>query len=380
VRAPWSWTHRAGFLGLREEWSELVRASVTDSPFLTWEWLHTWWTHLCGSRQLALLTVRRGNSLIAVAPLSISRDRLPWLSHLEFLGTGWAGSDYLDVIAPSDAEDECVGVMSDWLRRQRHSLYLDHVPGEGATSARLAARLGGQGWHVRMWPSGSCPFARLAGHCWDSYLATLTPSHGSRFRRDLATLNKKFIVGFNQVASEGERQDALAALMKFHDQRWTHRGGSTAFRTPALRGFHQEVTRRALQGDWLRMFVLTLNDRPAAVAYCFLRNGRYYLYQHGFDAEYGHYSVGLVMLGLSIRRALDEGACEFDMLWGDEPYKFRWAVSARLLTRFELFPSHLGGRVHHHTLDAERCLRTLARRIFPRRPWNSNVPRAGVAS
>src|SRR6186713_2260045 len=77
-----------GFGDLRADWQALLQASEADSPFLTWEWLHAWWTHLREVRGLQLLTVRASDRLIGIAPLSISRGRLPWLSQLEFVGTG----------------------------------------------------------------------------------------------------------------------------------------------------------------------------------------------------------------------------------------------------------------------------------------------------
>src|SRR3989442_5903264 len=74
-----------GFTALRSQWNSLLHTSGADSPFLTWEWLHTWWTHLSGSRDLRLLILRAGNQLVGLAPLSLTRASLPWLSRLEFL-------------------------------------------------------------------------------------------------------------------------------------------------------------------------------------------------------------------------------------------------------------------------------------------------------
>ena len=42
------------FDALQAEWSELLEASAVESPFLTWEWLNAWWTHLKESRRLAI--------------------------------------------------------------------------------------------------------------------------------------------------------------------------------------------------------------------------------------------------------------------------------------------------------------------------------------
>ena len=87
------------FGALRAEWTDVLQHSAANNPFLSWEWLHAWWTHLRGSRTLEIVTVRdEDDRLIGIAPLCASRGRLPWLRRLEFLGTGWAGSDYLDLI------------------------------------------------------------------------------------------------------------------------------------------------------------------------------------------------------------------------------------------------------------------------------------------
>ena len=367
------------FSRLEPEWDGLLHASASDSPFLTWEWLHTWWRHLAGSRRLQVATVRDGDSLVAAAPLAIVRHAVPCLSTLEFLGTGFAGSDYLDLIARRGFEGDCVRELGCLLRSQRRALRLDHAP-TASLAGLLASELRDCSWTVMRTPSDACPFATLAGHTWDTYLETLAASHRTRFRRYLNALRKKFAVSFELAATARARRDALAALVGFHDARWGARGGSTAFATPALRDFHEDVTGRALARGWLRLYVLRLDDVPAAVTYCFGYNARFYLYQHGFNDRYRHYSVGLVALGLTIRAALDERALEFDMLYGREPYKWLWARDEHGLERLDLFPASVAGRVHRRTVEAMRTVRALARRILARRTCSPNIPTAGVAS
>jgi CelD/BcsL family acetyltransferase involved in cellulose biosynthesis len=368
------------FDALSAEWAELLRNSLANNPFLTWEWLHAWWKHLSDSRTLQLLTAREPDGRLAgVAPFCVARAGLPWLSRFEFLGTGWAGSDYLDVIARREREAACLEAFGDWLRSCAKTARFDHLR-PAALTARLGVRLADAGWTCQSSRSGICPFATLTGQSWESYVASLSQSQRTRCRRYLNTLRKKFDVSFERVATEPRRREALIALMEFHDHRWTPRGGSTAFHTPELRAFHHDATSRALDAGWLRLFVLRLNDEIAGVTYCFYLNRRFYLYQHGFNPRFRQYSVGVVVLGLTIRAALDDGATEFDMLYGDEPYKALWATETRQLERIELFPPHMGGRLHRRTVDAERGIRTLARRIFQRKPCDSNVPPAGAVS
>ena len=78
-----------GFTLLRPHWNELLRASAADNPFLTWEWLHTWWTQLGGPDALHVIVVRAGDEPIAIAPLRLVNGRLACFSRLEFLGTGF---------------------------------------------------------------------------------------------------------------------------------------------------------------------------------------------------------------------------------------------------------------------------------------------------
>jgi CelD/BcsL family acetyltransferase involved in cellulose biosynthesis len=367
------------FSRLGPEWDGMLRLSAADSPFLTWEWLYTWWRHLAGTRRLHVATVRDGNDLVGMAPLALSRHGVPWLPTLEFLGTGLAGSDYLDLIARRAGERECIRELVGWFKSQGRALKLDHVPA-GSLAGTLAGELRGDRWTVLRAASGACPFATLAGHTWDTYLATLAASHRTRFRRDFETLRKKFAVSFDRAATDHARRDGLASLIAFHEARWGARGGSTAFGTPSLRRFHEEVTGRALARGWLRLYVLRLNDLPAAVTYCFGYNGRFFLYQHGFNATYRRHSVGLVALGLTIRAALEEHALEFDMLYGYEPYKWLWARDEHRLERLDLFPADITGRIHRRSVAAARAVRALGRRLLTTRTCSTNIPTPGVVS
>jgi CelD/BcsL family acetyltransferase involved in cellulose biosynthesis len=352
-----------GFTSLRARWNELLHASDSDTPFLTWEWLHTWWAHLRGSSALRLIVVRSGDEVIAIAPLRLVSGPLPFLSRLEFLGTGDAGSDYLDLIVRRGRESEGLQAIAGYITSRGLAVRFNHLR-PSSLAAQLAAQLAGDGWASATADDGTCPVIPLAGHTFDSYLGTLGSSHRANVRRRIKALGQQFEMGFDLITADTERRELLSAMAAFHDRRYDDRGGSSAFSLPAVRAFQEEVTRRGLDRGWLRMYALRLNGETAAVMYGINYGGRFYFYQHGFDDRYQVHSVGLVLMGLSVRAALDEGAREFDMLWGVEPYKFLWARDARILQRIELFPMHLGGTIHRHAIGARRRVGTLARRVL----------------
>ena len=352
-----------GMTALRPEWNELLQASAANGPFLTWEWLHAWWTHLRSAATLKVVTVRDGGDLIAIAPFMATASAASWFSQLEFVGAGRAGSDYLDVIVRTGRETAALRAIAGFIETQQMTLRLDRLP-EASLGAQLGDRLAANGWVASAVPDGVCPFVPLAGHTWDSYLATLGSAHRANVRRRLRAAGRQFQMHFAPVTSEFGRREALEALGRFHERRFAASGGSTAFFTPALRAFHAEAARRAHDGAWLRMYVLWLDDVPAAVMYGFLYNRRFFFYQHGFDDRYAPHSVGLVVMALTIRAAIDEGAQAFDFLWGAESYKRLWAGETRTLRQIRLFPPHAAGRLHRCAVTAQRQCRALARRVL----------------
>ena len=342
------------FHDLRQEWNRLLDASGSWNPFLTWEWMSVWWTHLRETATLNIVTVREDGRLIAIAPLMLARRGLS--QRLEFIGIGEAGADYLDLIVRKGHEASALSALSHHFDEQQVSLHFDHLP-PGPHVAALSLT----GWNAIESSPDVCPFIDLSGHTWDSYLTSLGSSHRANFRRRLRALEPKAL-SFSPVVSEDERRRATDALFLFHDQRWTC-GGSTAFSSPALRAFHHDLTRAALESGWLRMYALSLDGKLAATMYGFARDDRFYFYQHGYDTAYSRYSLGLVLMGLTIRAAIAEGMREFDMLYGHEPYKMLWAASQRPLGRLMLFPPRLAGRLLQRRAETRQAVRALIHRL-----------------
>ena len=356
------------FDGLRAKWNELLEASPSKSLFLTWEWLSTWWKHLADGRRLCILVVHAAGELIAIAPLTWRPRRLGHLlsvRSLEFLGTGSVGSDYLDLIVRRGRAAEAVRALAAYLADGTDVIGLAQVEADASDAGRLAAELGRRGWSVLSEATSVCPFIGLAGRSWESYLDSLGPAHRYNFRRRLRGLSRLGHVRLERVQTEAQRRDALCELVGLHHMRWRLRGGSSAFYDVALVAFHEEFSRLALERGWLRLFTLRLDGKAIASVYGFRYGDKFYFYQSGFDPGYARQSVGLVALGLTIKAALEEGAMEYDLLHGDEEYKFLWAHQTRELRRLDLFPSHVRGWLYQQAIEASRAARRAVRCVLP---------------
>jgi CelD/BcsL family acetyltransferase involved in cellulose biosynthesis/predicted ATP-grasp superfamily ATP-dependent carboligase len=342
------------FAELRDEWNELLACSRADCLFLTWEWLYTWWIHLGLQRRLFIVIVRSGSKLLAIAPLTRSRA---WAGQfgvpmLEFAGTGTVGSDYLDFIVHSAHETTAGNALVRFLAEAGISLRLPSVKEDSIVATLTTPMLVEQGWHLRRVPMEVCPFIDLSDSSWDSYLGTLGSRHRYNFRRRLRNLEKSHAVHLELIDSEDARQRALSHVVDLHLRRWNHRGGSDAFQNDRLRAFHDEFSALAHEQGWLRMLILAVDEEPAAAFYGFRYRERFLFYQSGFNEAFLRQSIGLVMMGLTIKGAIEEGAAEYDLLHGDEAYKFLWASRVRPLLRIELYAPGAIGRMHRSAVGA----------------------------
>ena len=357
------------FEQLHGEWNELLESSVADCLFLTWEWLFTWWKHLANDRRLFVVVVRSDGKMIAIAPLTLTVPRgasFLALRSLEFLGTGVVGSDYLDVIVRGGAKRETLDALATCLARERAVLRLAQCRKHASAAAALAEVLRSSGWGDCRRTTDACPFIRLAGHSWDSYLASLGSDHRYNFQRRFRNATKTFNVRFEQARSTDECREMLARLITLHEMRWDSRGGSDAFHAPALRQFHEEFSQLALARNWLRLFVLWLDGEPAAALYGFRYRHVFYFYQSGFDPRYQKHSAGLVAMGLAIKSAIEDGAGEYDLLHGREAYKFHWTKDVRELDRLEIYPPDMLALAMKQVEAMGRAARSGARRILPK--------------
>lgn len=353
------------FEKLQPQWNALLADSRSDCVFLTYEWLSCWWRHQHGGRRLNVLAVRSCEQLTAIAPLALRPRRLARLMPfrtLQFMGTGQTGADYLDVIARNGQEQAAGSELGVALARSRCVVEFGQTCPD-STVTGLADALGQRGWAAAVTSVNVCPFIPLAGRNWDDYLASLGAQHRYNFNRRLKNLNKQFEMRLELAADEPSARRALDILLELHNSRFGAR--SDAFHTQAIVEFHREFTTVALRRGWLRLFVLWLDGKPAAALYGLRYGPKFYFYQSGFDPAFARHSVGLVMMGMTIRHAIEDGAAEYDLLHGAEEYKFHWARTSRPLNRIELYPPSWRGLLYRKTADLARAGRRMARHMLP---------------
>lgn len=353
---------------LREEWKQLF-AATECSPFLSWEWLSTWYKSFGSNRSLFIIKVYREDQLIGLMPLCLQNKKVFGMNlvHLGFIGEETGGADYLDLIAKSEDKAEILPAIFDFLKNENcfdliclESLSSDSSTAEflqnfssdkAANRLRCAART-----------TEICPQVNLAGG-WETILKQ--SKRASNFKRRRKQLEKMPDFEFRSVTSPDETADAFERFYRLHEKRWLKDGGSELSGHPRLLSFQRDLVLGMAQSELLRFDEIWVEGECRASVYG-LDDGRaFYYYNSGYDLEWSNFSVGLVLIGLSVEAAIERGNTLYDFLRGDETYKFDWANEKTELITVSLSRRTLPAFAHEARNQAWIRLREISKTALP---------------
>lgn len=317
-----------------DEWFDLWSRCPGASPFQSPDWLIPWWKNFGAGKVWAHL-VRDDSGPAGIAPLYISEKN--GRSEAFFIGTGV--SDCLDFLIRPDSSLQAAACLCESIARGLGPLDGCDLQEVSADSPLLRADLTAA-CRMKIEPH-NLRFVVALPESMELYLRVLANKHRNNLRRAKRLLRES-------GPAEIETPDAdtldsfLDALFSLHGRRWAEIRQPGVLQGEVMRSFHGEVCSRMLKRGLLRLYRMSLGNRPAAALYSFQRGGRVYCYLSGFDPEMGRCSPGMVLLEHAIEEAIGEGVREFDFLRGDEEYKMKWNPEPRRNYRVFLKPGKTG--------------------------------------
>lgn len=365
-------TDSDGLAALERDWTDLLARAADPTPFQSPEWQATWWRHHGGGRLWVLAAHDKG-VMVGLMPLHILRYRATPLRQVRFLGAPL--SDFQEILAARGHEravrDAFLAHLAASSRRWDLCDFADQRQGSSLTEGEMPERLRSVLVHHRV-----CPFVPLPAS-WDALAAGLSKNMRANVGRRRRQVAKQFRAEYD-VADDATLPAAMDELFRLHNARWRRRGVAGAFAGARMQAFHHEVARKFLQRGWLRLHRLRLDGETRAAFYCFQLGRRVYYYLSGFDLAFGKYSIGNVLMAQALERAIADGAAEFDLLRGDETYKFAWRAEERSTLRLILgrpaWRSSFALGAHRLERYLEHQGLALQRRLWGRKKVDSAQP------
>ncbi len=301
-----------GFGPLWAEWDALLPQCASHAVFQTPLWHHTWWEEMGGQAELKLTSMREDGALVGVAPLMQMDGTMTFLGNTDL----W---DYHDFVMATGHEGELYPLLfQELLEQSWKQMDLVSLPASSAVLRYLPELAKARGYSTEVTLEDVSPGIALPAS-WDDYLMLLSGKDRHELRRKLRRLEGEGSYRFYTVNGSSALDGALEdffTLMK--DSRQDKAVFMTAEREHFFRRMGQELAKAGI----LRLFFMEIAGQRVASALCFDYGGTRFLYNSGYNPEFGSLSVGLLLKALCLKQAIEDGSSYFDFLRGNERYKY----------------------------------------------------------
>jgi CelD/BcsL family acetyltransferase involved in cellulose biosynthesis len=313
---------------LEARWRELYAADPRANFFLCWEYVHA-----CLATERVpwlVLGVRDGNGPY-LAFLALNYRRFPTAGptvNRELSLAGSPRSDYTGMLALPGSEARVIPALA----RQIDALPWDNFTLDDYSDERIAMLVGEfSPLHYKIAPAqpSPSPYVDLPA-TWDEYL-------GSRSFATKRTLRAKVrkveaLPGFRfRFAPPEEAAEAVDVLLRINSARWKKNLGKR-------RRIFGDLFRRCYESG--RFVVATIHDGDTLVAAqgSFLEpsSGTLLGYMMGYNPEFSRLSPGAVLVGLSIRHAIESGFRRYDFARGGEDFKLSLCTNVKYTSHTKL--------------------------------------------
>lgn len=224
--------------------------------------------------------------------------------------------DYLDFIVQSGEEENFFNILLDNLPKSGVTkLELSPLRPDSTVMTRLADMVQRRGLQANYHKENVSLDLDLPG-TWEEYLRLLTSKQRHELQRKIRRLSEMGKVVF-RTGTDADSGDLDIFLKLFRDSP----KDKAAFLTPQREAFFRSLYSIMAQAKLLRLHILELNARPIAATTSFDYKDTTYLYNSGYDPEFGWLSAGVISKALCIKDSIQRGKKRFDFLKGSELYK-----------------------------------------------------------
>ncbi len=312
-------TDEGALTSLAPEWRALWDADPHASIFHTPEYANvSWETDLGADRIFVAVEVRRAGELAGLATFGIDPD-----TTLRFLGNAHV-TDYLGPMSrPEDRDDVAVALVEGIGRIEGWgAAVLECLPARPGWPEAISRAAKAAGFEVAETQQDVCPQVEIPGS-YDDYLASLNGKLRHEIKRKARRLEREagpYAIRHTTAESLGED------LETFFDMHQASQGHKGKFMHDDMKVFFRRLADAFEQRGWLRLVWLDVGGAPWAAMMSFSERGIYSVYNSAFDHTKRELGPGMVLVAETIRLAAEEGCATYDLLRGDEPYKYRFGA------------------------------------------------------
>ncbi len=319
------------------EWDALLARDPAATLFQSARYLRRWDEVFGGQRALRIRAFRRDGQLVGLVAETRELLRLP--SGPQELIAFAGGSEVTDYLGPIAAPEDRAAVAQAYvaalvIERGWDEVVLGGLAADAGWHELIASAAAAHGLGVHdVEIDDVCPRVDLSGGL-DAYLVRLP----GRMRQEVLRKARKLArdVAPHELFTfpPAELHEGIEAFLDQAAQADSEKAGFFR-RDDMRRWFHVLVDDYGEDGT-LRLHRLDVDGLPAAMSVSLVWGDTWGLYNSSFDPSLAALAPGVVLVWELIGLAAAEGMAVFDLLRGDEPYKYRFGATDRPLHTLSL--------------------------------------------
>ena len=312
---------------LKENWDSVYAADPYATVFLSWAWLRGWFEVIPYNWLVLAVKPDSGSSSVAFLGLSvqcIQDDGAGRLCTLRMGGNPLA--DYTGFVCLPEFEDRAIASLAAFVQQQ---LTWDVFQIKDVFDLRIDSFLkyfSPNKFEIQNTKGISCPYVNLPVS-WPQYLQDcLSPAT----RQSLVRKFRRFenLPGGRITEIEAGNVDIqIETLLTLWQMRW-------GVMPEHILNQYRSIFRRCFENHclWLTILLDGIEPITGMVAFIDYKRKSFGFYITGFDEKFAKLSPGQLIVGYSIRYAIENGFQIYDFLRGDERYKFSFGALERFNT------------------------------------------------
>lgn len=313
------WEGNIPWAKLEKDWDFLSENSSFPHPFSTFPWYKVWFKYFGNPPEVKVCFAQEDNGQISGLGIFKEENGHGSRSKISLLGSldVW---DYRDFIVLAGKEKEFLEKFTNFFcKGPWHILEFRGLSEFSPTFKNLPNIMQSKDLFISREIEEISLYIDLPAS-WEEFLTNLKAKERHELRRKIRRLHREeeFSVEiFRELSAPSEEIEKFFAL---------HRQSSrnkAEFMTPKMESFFRDLAIEFHQRGWLDLAFLKIRGKEAATFFSFNFRDTYYLFNSGYNPEYGRLSPGIVLAAFSIQEAIKKGKKRLNFLRGQEDYKYR---------------------------------------------------------
>jgi len=291
------------FFALQDEWDALIEKNINSSLYATYPFVHTAWKYFRNENdQLFILVVRRGATLVGIAPFRIGRRKVGnirllrgiKLRDLRFISE-WGGGDKPSIVTIEEPEIMWDRIFQ-YLSKEYTQWDMMSLAEQPENSPVLNQRLLSNIWYsVRVVPEFTSNYISITGK-WEDYIKT----RGRNTRRYWKTRREKLFnlpegVNFQCFEDPEILPEALKRFISIEQSGWKKDRDFTVGGNEINKRFYEELLIHLAEKKMVVIYLLTSGNTDIAAAILYKNHNIAYISKIAYRQEYADYSPGIIL-------------------------------------------------------------------------------------